>query len=134
MANIEYNDFVEVMRKFSSLLAGYGYRLSFNGALYPVVFTITPDMEAQGQGSMFDDTDEEERRDVRLRLIFRDSGVVVETASRLTVTEEFLNKVKSLAKKAHYLFLQAYFRAQMAGELMPTDAGEITGGAFEDAE
>ena len=36
--------------------------------------------------------------------------MLVETASTLRMPEELLNKVKSLCKKAHYLFLQAYFR------------------------
>ena len=39
--------------------------------------------------------------------------MLVETASTLRMPEELLNKVKTLCKKAHYLFLQMYFRQQL---------------------
>ena len=114
MASSEYSDFCDVYSKLTKLLSDYGYNVEFYGVGYPVTFTVTPDMEAQGQSTMFDDEEDEAAAyGAQLRLIFQDSGVIVETAQRLKMPEELLNKVKSLAKKAHYLFLQAFFRGQM---------------------
>ena len=107
-----------VFSKLATLLKSYGYKVDFEGSSYPVTFTVYPDLEAQGQTTMFDGEDEETLRDARLCLIFQDAGVLVETASTLRMPEELLNKVKSLCKKAHYLFLQMYFRSRMTE---PTD-------------
>ena len=114
MASSEYSDFCDVYGKLTKLLSDYGYNVEFYGVGYPITFTVTPDMEAQGRSTMFDDEEDEAAAyGAQLRLIFQDSGVIVETAQRLKMPEELLNKVKSLAKKAHYLFLQAFFRARM---------------------
>ena len=107
---IEDNELNAVLDKLIKLLGEWGFRVEFDFISYPVMFTVYPDLEAQGQTTMFDGEDEEALRDARLHLIFRDAGVLVETASTLRMPEELLNKVKSLCKKAHYLFLQAYFR------------------------
>ena len=110
---VERIELSAVFSKLATLLKSYGYKVDFAGSSYPVIFTVYPDLDAQGQTTMFDDEDEEALRDARLRLIFQDAGVLVETASTLRMPEELLNKVKTLCKKAHYLFLQMYFRQQM---------------------
>lgn len=110
---VERIELSAVFSKLATLLKSYGYKVDFAGSSYPVTFTVYPDLDAQGQTTMFDDEDEEALRDARLRLIFQDAGVLVETASTLRMPEELLNKVKTLCKKAHYLVLQMYFRQQM---------------------
>lgn len=119
----EQTELNAVFSKLVKLLGSYGYKVDFEGSSYPVTFTVYPDLEAQGQTSMFDDENEDALRDARLRLIFQDAGVLVETASTLRMPEELLNKVKNLAKKAHYLFLQMYFRARMTETKAQADTG-----------
>lgn len=131
---VEQVELSAVFSKLATLLKEFGYKVDFEGSCYPVTFTVYPDLEAQGQTTMFDGEDEETLRDARLRLIFQDAGVLVETASTLRMPEELLNKIKNLCKKAHYLFLQMYYRQQMSNTAADTPSESYAPEALPEAE
>lgn len=126
--NYEREEFTALKCKLEKLLAEWGFLLQFNGDVYPIEFVILPDQSVGGQLTMMEVGDDTlPAIDSRLRLIFRNGGIVVASSSRITLPDALLSKIKILAKKAHYLYLQAYFRDHREADLDELD-DEADGG------
>lgn len=109
--NFEMEEHNALRDKLTKILAEYGFLPEFNTSTYPIELTILPDQSVGAQLTMMEVGDDVlPAIDSRLRLIFRDGGIVVASSSRMTLPETLLSKIKILAKKMHYLYLQAYFR------------------------
>ena len=61
------------------------------------------------QTSFIEDNDgEKSSGDAKIKFIFRDGSIVINTTGKLFVSEALLNKLKNIAKKLHYLYLQKF--------------------------
>lgn len=83
----------------------------------PIMLTITPNNVESGQMSMIpDDNENKSSLDAKLSFIFQDGDVIITTDEKLVISESLMNKLKNIAKKMHYLYLQAAFESFINGE------------------
>lgn len=59
-----------------------------------------------------DKEDEKSSGDASVSFIFKDGEVIIKTVGKLFISESLMNKLKNIAKKLHYLYLQT-FRAEL---------------------
>jgi len=81
---------------------------------YPLTLIISRNQAPEAQMSFLDMNDGEgSALDFSLRFIFGIDGLEIQTSSRLRMTDEFLNKLKGLAKKWHAAYTHAFFAEHM---------------------
>lgn len=102
--------FQETEAKLETLLSENNLVHTFHIDKYPIYLSITQNMDPSAQMEMFDTSnDGVSARDAKLNFIFRDGEILVRTDSRLIIPDSLMSKIKGLAKKMHYLYLQAFF-------------------------
>lgn len=103
--------FKEEEAKLAKLLAAYKLLHTFNANEYPISLSVSQNCDPAEQMELYSTDDGASSRDSRLTFQFRDGEILVRTDSRLIIPDDLFTKVKGKAKKLHYLYLQAYFRA-----------------------
>lgn len=97
-------------------------RFDFAKDQLPIKLITMPFIDAQkGQEPLFDKEDIPSDEpttdpDARIEFIFVDGDIMVRTSKDFLIDDDVLNKIKSSAKKLHYLFLQWFFENVTACE------------------
>ena len=114
MAIRELELLFEANNKLEELLVSNGLVASFHDKQYPIILTVSQSQDPGDQMELFaSDMGTVSARDAKLHFIFQDGEIIVRTDSRLVVPDALLTKIKGLAKKMHYLYLQAYHRQRV---------------------
>lgn len=105
-----YANVAQIENKLAETLAENNLVHTFRTRSYPVVLTISQDASPEAQVALFESSDGSvSSRDAKLRLIFELDGLKIQTDSRLVISDALMNKIKGLAKKLHYAYVQAFF-------------------------
>lgn len=100
--------------KLSELLAENGLSYTFNVYEYPICLIVSQNTDPGDQMEFYStDSENSSDKDSRLCFQFSDGEITIRTDSRLIIPDSLMTKIKGKAKKMHYLYLQAYFRASM---------------------
>lgn len=112
-----YNEMIEYGKaadKLESLLADYDLVCTFKKKDYPISLVVAPNSGVSEQMELYSqDSGAQSSSDARLNIIFYDADVIIRTDNRLVLSDDLMQKIKSYAKKMHYLYLQAFFREEM---------------------
>lgn len=93
---------------------------------YPLTLVISRNQAPEEQLSFLAAAEAgESAPDFSLRFIFRLEGLKVHTNSRMCITDDFLTKLKGLAKKWHAAYTHAFFAANMT-QVERLDAPKLT--------
>lgn len=77
---------------------------------YPLTLIVSRNQAPYVQMDMLEGADgATSSADFSLRFIFRVDGLEIQTSNRMHMTDDLLNKLKSLAKKWHAAYTGAYF-------------------------
>lgn len=77
---------------------------------YPITLTITPNVSPEAQMAMCSMADEGvSSRDAKLTFSFPVGAIGVKVSGRLCISDSLMGKIKGLAKKMHYMYLQAEY-------------------------
>ena len=115
--------------KLSEVLAPEKMVFSASNSKYPYILSISQDRSTEAQMEIYAMSDgKTSSHDAAIRFIFELDGLVIRTDSRVIVSDAFMNKIKGLAKKLHYAWLQAYYAEHTAA----TDASTTTEGNTEE--
>lgn len=111
MKIIEFSLLQELGGKLTKLLSDNDLDCKFNTDQYPITLSIFHDSESDGQLEMDDGepADDGSARDAKLDFVFVDGDIVIRVDKRLEIPDSLMSKIKGLAKKMHYMYLQAYF-------------------------
>ena len=105
-----FKEFEAVATKLNELLAENMLTYKFSTAAFPITLTIMPDASMDAQMSMYEQSDDGvSSNDAKLVYSFKVNEIAVRVYGRLIITEALMNKIKGLAKKMHYVWLQCYF-------------------------
>lgn len=127
---MQYFIYVEdVERNLTRTLEEEGLTYTFRTGNYPIILSISPKKDTVSQMGLFADEDASSA-DAEMRFIFLLEGISIRTDNRLIMSDKFMTKVKNLAKKLHYAYLQAYFAATKFCD-EDHDEGGITHGESE---
>lgn len=105
----------ELEDKLASVLAEKSLLHTLDKYAYPITLTVLQNQAEDAQMSLYASADGSiSSHDSVLRFVFKLDGLEVQTDSRFVIGDAFLSKVKGLAKKIHYAYLQAYFAATVS--------------------
>lgn len=108
---MQYFSYVEdIERSLAMILEKEGLTYLFRTGNYPIILSISPRKDTVSQMGLFANEDASSA-DAEMRFIFLLEGISIRTDNRLIMSDQFMTKVKNLAKKLHYAYLQAYFSA-----------------------
>lgn len=125
-----FKEFETISGKLNELLAENMLTYKFSTAAFPITLTISPDASMDAQMTMYEQSDDGmSSQDAKLVYSFKVNEIAVRVYGRLIITETLMNKIKSLAKKMHYVWLQCYF-----AESISTDAAKGVVVADEDSD
>ena len=113
-----------IIQKYNAMKDKLDNTLEANGLIgtfvtdeNPIMLTVKPNTVDAGQTSMFPEGEENKSSlDAKLSFIFQDGDVIITTDEKLVISESLMNKLKNIAKKMHYLYLQAAFESFINGE------------------
>lgn len=100
----------DIERSLAILLEKEGLTYSFHTSNYPIILSIRPGKDTASQIGLFAE-EGASSADAEMRFIFLLEGISIRTDNRLIMSDQFMTKVKNLAKNLHYAYLQAYFAA-----------------------
>lgn len=142
-----YEEFNNLKDKMSDLCEKQGMVYDFEHDKYPIVLTIRPQRSQGAQMELFDQDRETCSADAALKYRFYTDGIEVKINGRLLLSDDAMNKFKSLAKKMVSAYLFGYFAEKRDLEAMiannkrgfegqddpaeDKDTAEATGEAFE---
>ena len=142
-----FKEFEAIASKLNELLAENMLTYKFSTAAFPITLTITPDASMDAQMTMYEQSDDGmSSSDAKLVYSFKVNEIAVRVYGRLIITEALMNKIKGLAKKMHYVWLQCYFADSIstdkpqvssqdeADEDTEPDFGEFYDDEFEDTD
>lgn len=118
-----YKEVRKIEDKLGKTLADNNLLFLFKTDRYPITLTVSQDRDVGAQMEIYSNADGNvSSADAVLRLIFKQDALEIQTNSRLVIPDDLLTKIKSLGKKLHYAYLQAFF-ADVRKKQM--DRGEI---------
>lgn len=110
----EKMQFDTLQEKLDKLLDDNGLVGELHCTAYPIYLSVSQNVAPAAQLELYDTSDAGvSARDSRLLFIFRDGSILVRTDSRMIIPDDLMSKIKGLAKKLHYMYLQHYFRSSM---------------------
>lgn len=102
-------DYEKELGKMEKLCAENKLEVEVTKAKFPVVFTVKPSQESKNQMMMNVGGDRESFVNGEIRLIFADE-LTMQVINDYTIEDSLLNRLKNMAKKLHYIYLQIYFK------------------------
>jgi len=105
-------DFATTQEKIRDTCFKNDLEFKFECTKFPVVATITPDMEKFDQIKFdFGEKDHEKTNYIngQIKFIFGEE-LTVNILNDFMIEDRLLNKIKNLIKNLHYLYLQLYFK------------------------
>ena len=135
-----YENFNDYKAKMDELCTKQLLVCNFNADRYPIVLTITPDKDPSAQMVMFSIDEGVSSADAAMEYRFNLDSIDVKINGRLCLTDEVMNKFKTLAKKMVDAYVFGYFVEQKQREALDArfnypkaDSGDFEG-FFEDEE
>ena len=104
-----HTNFAELENKLSAVCEENSLLYRFTHERDPIILTIEPDTSLDGQISMLEDGNYPAAPGAAIQFIFRDGELSVRQKGSMELTDQILNKLKSIAKKMHYAWLQVFF-------------------------
>jgi hypothetical protein len=107
-----YTKLTELQEKLDKLCEDNDLEYSFSKEDFPIIFTFRPMWEKAAQMRL--DLGESELTtdpDARIELVFGDE-LTLRSFGDFVIDDDQLNKIKNMAKKIHYLYLQLFFYKQ----------------------
>lgn len=109
-----YANVQKLENKLSEILCAYNLLFRFNTNKYPIVLTIYQDVSPEAQTELFSvDDGNVSSRDSKIQFIFKLDSFEIQTNSRVVISDALMGKIKGVAKKLHYSYLQAFFAEYM---------------------
>ena len=105
-------DFGDIQEKIFKACRENDLEFSFESSKFPVVATISPDLEKLNQMSFDFGDDKQEKTNYingKIQFIFGEE-LTMNILNDFRIEDKLLNKIKNLAKNLHYIYLQIYFR------------------------
>ncbi|MCL2223605.1 MAG: hypothetical protein FWB96_01410 [Defluviitaleaceae bacterium] len=93
--------------KLEILCENNGLEFSVKKERFPMMFTITPSLENTMQMSLEGDS-AAKKNEISMQFVF-DEELTVRFFGDFAIDDETLNKLKTQAKKLHYIWLQIWF-------------------------
>lgn len=109
IAVTEIELFEDTCDKMTALVEKNELMFSFQSDTYPIVLSVWPDPDAQAQMDMLDNL-HADPDNASINFIFEGGALTVNIIGDFTIPDTLMSKIKSYAKKMHYLYLQAYHR------------------------
>lgn len=99
--------------KLDELLAEHELLFKFDTSSYPITLTVFQDQSIEAQASLYSqESDGVSSKDSRLVFQFPVNDIKLRVyGERLIISDALMTKIKGLAKKMHYTFLQCRFAA-----------------------
>ena len=111
-----FDNYQNHVDKLADVLSEHSLAHKFDRSKYPITLTISQDVSIEAQMALYTEADGSlSSRDAVLRFIFKMDSLEIQTNSRLVISDKLMNKIKGLAKKMHYSYLQAFFAERMQG-------------------
>lgn len=108
-----FSDFNVIDNKLVKLLDEHQLVRRFNTDNYPITLTISQNVSPEAQMTMYSTAEDgASSRDAKLVFSFPVGAIGIRIVGRLIISDDLMNKIKGLAKKMHYQFLQGYFAMQ----------------------
>lgn len=105
-----FKEFEAVASKLNELLAENMLTYKFSTAAFPITLTIMPDTSMDAQMSMYEQAEDGvSSNDAKLVYSFKVGEIAVRVYGRIIMPDALMSKIKGLAKKMHYVWLQCYF-------------------------
>ena len=107
-------DFADTQEKIHDTCRKNDLKFTFESSKFPIIATISPDLEKFNQMSFKlpgDDEREEKTNYVngKIRFVFGEE-LTVNIINDFMIEDKLLNKIKNQIKNLHYLYLQLYFK------------------------
>lgn len=105
-----FGPFNSVDSKLVELLDEHQMIRKFKTDTYPITLVITQNVSPEAQMALFDTAkDGASSRDAKLVFSFHVDELGVKVSGRLVMSDALMNKIKGMAKKMHYLYLQGEY-------------------------
>ena len=113
MVKSKYDNMIE---KLESLLEKHELIYSWNTDTKDVTLTVRP-AKVDGEQTSFiaDSEDGKSSSDAAISFIFNDGAMMINTTGKLFISEALIGKLKNIAKKMHYLYLQVMREEMISG-------------------
>lgn len=135
-----YDEFNILSSKMDKLLKEQHMTCYFDRSGYPIVLTIRPQTAEGAQMELYAQDRETCSADASLKYRFYIEGIEVKIIGRLLLSDDVMNKIKSLAKKMVAAYLFGYFAERREREAMVAnnkrgfDGEEESEGSAKDEE
>lgn len=121
--------------KLEELLAEHELLFKFDTSSYPITLTVFQDQSIEAQTALYSqESDGVSSKDSRLVFQFPVNEIRLRVyGERLIISDALMTKIKGLAKKMHYTFLQCKFAALVLGgceQATESDAQDDSAGDF----
>lgn len=98
-----------MISKLESLLEKHELVYYWHTDINNVTLTVKPTAVDGEQTSFIEDIeDEKSSGDASVSFVFKDGEVIINTVGKLFISESLMIKLKNIAKKLHYLYLQTF--------------------------
>lgn len=113
MVKGKYENMVE---KLESLLEKHELVYYWDTSIKDITLTVRPAQVESEQTSFIEDSEDgKSSSDAAISFIFKDGAVIINTVGKLFISESLINKLKNIAKKMHYLYLQTLWEERADG-------------------
>lgn len=127
-----FKEFEAVATKLNELLAENMLTYKFSTAAFPITLTIMPDASMDAQMSMYEQAEDGvSSNDAKLVYSFKVGEIAVRVYGRIIMPDALMSKIKGLAKKMHYVWLQCYFAESISTD---TPKGAAVAEVADDTE
>ena len=113
MVRSKYDNMVE---KLENLMEKHQLLYEWLDGEKDIVLCVKPNRIDGEQTSFIEDSEGTSSSDAAISFIFKNGEIVINSCGKLFISEALMNKLKNIAKKLHYLYLQVYREEMMDAE------------------
>lgn len=116
---VEMDNLTALEHKLQGVCDDNGLIYQFLKKQYPVMLRILPDATLDMQMSLLEQDTRPNPSGSSISYIFRGEGLLIRSTGGFELPEPIMNKLKNLAKKLHYAWLQVFFAQRMCDRAGP---------------
>lgn len=110
------------LNKLENLMEKHELLYTWDTDAKNVTLTVRPAQVDGEQTSFIEESEDGSSNDAAISFIFKDGEITLITCGKFRVSESLVGKLKNIAKKLHYLYLQVMREEQfLAGMPVPVD-------------
>jgi hypothetical protein len=106
-------DFGDIYDKICNLCRENKLEFSFECVKFPVVARLKPDLKQTNQLTFDEEKEKTNFVNGEIKFTFGDE-LTMTVLNDFKIEDDVLNKIKSMTKKLHYIYLQTYFKKKTA--------------------